>query len=123
MLTPDDLEVGMYFTIDSWVETKSSNMPAELIAMFPQPEEDRWGMGEIFYIKAIQLPFIAVECLSLPELSGKPFPIDTREAILIRVNKNYVDALKVSNAALAHYRKVEKEFMKILGEKINETPL
>ena len=113
MIERDDLEVGTFFTIDSWKQKQMQSFENEIFAMFPQKKE-KWGMGEVFKVVAIQLPFIAVECLSVPDLRGKKFPMDTREVNLIKIGKSYIDALHVTEEAVAQYQKQQKNPLEIL---------
>jgi hypothetical protein len=96
MINQDDLAVGMFFTIDSWKPKKVPDMGTDMPFIFPPAPESRVGVGEVYEIKALQLPFIAVECHSVAPMKGKVFPMDTREVNLIRVSKDYVDALMVT---------------------------
>ena len=118
MISQDDLVVGMYFTIDSW---KPKGVPPGMEGMpliFGQPEA-KWGMGEIFRVKAIQLPFIAVECLSVPNLGDRVFPLDVREVNLIKINEKYVKALRLTKSQLQTQSKRQpNSFEELFGEMI-----
>jgi len=99
-LEVDDLVTGVRFTIRSWKKkgpdpsTLKGLVPDPVIAIMQSQSAPTWGQGEVFEVLAVELPFIAVKCLSSENMGNKSFPLDTREFNMVRVGKNYVEALR-----------------------------
>lgn len=117
ILQVDDLTKGQIFTIMSW---KRKNMfpnngqfPEEMVAIL-SGGNDGWGMGEVFRVLAVSLPFVSVECLSLADMKGKSFPLDTRKVELMVLSEEYVESLitkdpVISNSATEKLKELFKD--------------
>lgn len=98
-LNADDFEVGLHFTViaDEDEGDRSTEQggifPFALIGMnMPYGSQFR---GHVLEIRAINLPYLACECLSSEGALGKVFEIDTSRVRLMRLNEEYVAARRV----------------------------
>lgn len=93
----DDLSVGQNVMIESWNhETAREDVFGSGTAMFTPPARKKTTLlGVPLQIMALNLPFVAVKVLNL----GSTWSLDTREVSLIRVNEEYIDALRVNPPA------------------------
>lgn len=90
---PEDLEVGMYITIDQW---KPREIPMSSGGAFDRTTTmcsfvDRSYCGRPLIVLSVQLPYLV--CKELGECSlNKPFTLDTREVKFMILNQGYVNA-------------------------------
>ena len=75
LLSPDDIELNDHITIHS---SKLGDAPMQ-------------GMGMLFQVKAINLPYIC--CHSWTPFGASPCVLDTRYMNLMRVNNEFIVAM------------------------------
>lgn len=88
IISPGELTIGMHVTVFQWnKEEKPGFQETEnmLLALLGKTNDKRY-CGEVLQIKAVQLPYLAIEVL------GHITTLDTRDCQLMELGEDYVKA-------------------------------
>lgn len=104
IISPGELTIGMYITVFEWnKEEKSGLQESEnMLAALLGKAKDKRFCGEVLKIKAVQLPYVAVEYY------GQILSLDSRDCKFMELNEEYVKA-KTLDSAKGYFKKLGLE--------------
>lgn len=96
-LESDDIEVGQYVTVLEWKPRIQQVNNGGLFGMGGGVEtithHDSSGVGEVFTVKAVDRPFVALVSVGHPTWRKEPWTVDTRRCTLKRLSDEFVAAV------------------------------